>query len=56
MYPNLFKIGSFTISSYSFMSAFGFLIAVSIAILRAKKFSVSIKSIIDISLYILISG
>lgn len=56
MYPNLFKIGSFTISSYGFMSAFGFLLAVFVAILRVKKTNIPVKNIIDLSLYILISG
>ncbi len=56
MFPNLFKIGSLTINSYGFLSAFGFLLSVFIAILRAKKVNIPAKNIIDISLYVLISG
>jgi phosphatidylglycerol:prolipoprotein diacylglycerol transferase len=56
MRPILWTIGSLTISSYSFMSAIGFLVAVFIAILRAKKVGIWTKSIIDLSLYVFIGG
>jgi len=56
MHPILFKFGSLTISSYSFITAFGFLLAVFIAILRARKVGISIRNVIDLSLYVLISG
>lgn len=56
MKPILFTINSVPISSYGFMVAIAFIVALFIAIARAKKRYISAYVIFDISLYMLISG
>ncbi len=56
MRPFLFTINSVSIPSYGFVVAIAFFIALLIAIKRAKKYYISTYLILDISLYILISG
>lgn len=56
MRPVLFTIDSVPISSYSFMVAIAFIVALFVAIKRAKKCYISAYVIFDISLYMLISG
>jgi len=56
MRPTLFTIGSLLIRSYEVMVAIGFLIALYIAIRRAKKKNIPIRFMLDLGLYMLISG
>jgi len=52
----LFTIGSLPIRSYGVMVAIGFLIAIYVAILRAKKKNIPLKIVFDLGLYVLVSG
>jgi len=56
MRPTLFTIGSLPIRSYEIMVAIGFLIALYIAIRRAKKKNIPFRFMLDLGLCILISG
>jgi phosphatidylglycerol:prolipoprotein diacylglycerol transferase len=56
MRPTLFTIGSLPIRSYEVMVAIGFLIALYIAVRRAKKKNIPFKFMLDLGLYVLISG
>ena len=56
MRPTLFTIGSLPIRSYEVMVAIGFLIALYIAVQRAKKKNIPFRFMLDLGLYILISG
>jgi phosphatidylglycerol---prolipoprotein diacylglyceryl transferase len=56
MRPTLFTIGSLPIRSYEVLVAIGFLIALYIAIQRAKKKNIPFRFILDLGLYVLISG
>ena len=56
MYPILFKIGPLEIYSYGVMVALGFLAAVFLAARDAKKAGLDPAKIVDLFLWILISG
>lgn len=56
MKPILFTIDSVSIPSYSFLVAIAFFIALFIAIQRAKIYYISTYIILDMSIYLLISG
>lgn len=56
MRPTLFTIGSLPIRSYEVMVALGFLIALYIAVRRAKKKNIPFRFMFDLGLCILISG
>jgi len=56
MRSTLFAIGSLPIQSYGIMVAIGFLLAVYVAIRRAKKRDIPSQFIFNLSLYVLISG
>lgn len=56
MYPILFKIGPFTIYTYGTLVAIAFLIGLYLAKLQANKEGISTDKIIDLSIYVLVSG
>jgi len=56
MYPVLFKLGPIVIHTYGALVALGFLIGIMLAVKRAGKENISPDIILDLSLYILISG
>ncbi|MBI5102859.1 MAG: prolipoprotein diacylglyceryl transferase [Nitrospirae bacterium] len=56
MFPVLIKIGPLTIHTYGFLIAAGFLVALWLAVGRAKKTGVPDQKIIDLAFYCLIAG
>lgn len=56
MHPVIAKIGPVSIYSYGFMVAIAFTVATMLAALRARREKVPAGRIVDLSLYILISG
>lgn len=56
MYPELLKIGRFTIYSYGFMMALGIISAILLSLYRGKKRGFNTDYIIDIALYGIIGG
>ena len=56
MYPTLFHIGNFTVHTYGFFVAIGFLLAISLAIREAKRIGEDVEKIIDLSMYIIIAA
>ncbi len=56
MHPVLFKIGPVSFYSYGAMVALGFLIGLRVACVNAEKNSFTKQQIIDLALYVLISG
>lgn len=56
MRTDLFTIGKFTVHGYGFMIAIGFLLAILVAELRAKKYKLKDDTIIDIAIIAGIGG
>lgn len=56
MYPELFKIGPFTIHTYGVFVTAGFLLGLGFAVRQAKKEGVPPNKIVDLSFYILLSA
>jgi len=56
MHPVLFRFGWFSVYSFGFMLAVSFLVGIYISSYRAKRFGVSPEHILDLSVYVIISG
>lgn len=56
MHPVLIKLGPFTIHTYGFLVAMGFLIGIAFAIKHAKEYNIPKDTIVDIGFYILFSA
>ena len=56
MYPELFKIGSFTVYSYGLFVALGFLAATYVSSRRAKTAGIPPEKIMDLNIYIFLAG
>ncbi len=56
MHPVLFRFGPLTIHTYGFLIAIGFLVAIWLAIIQAKKEGVPPDKIIDLGFYILLAA
>lgn len=56
MRPDLFKIGSFTVHGYGLMIGIGFVLALIIGELRAKKMKLKEDAVIDIAIIAVVSG
>lgn len=56
MHPIFLKLGPIVIHTYGVLVASGFLVGIALALKRAKKENISKDLILDLSLYILISG
>lgn len=56
MYPDLFKIGPFTLHTYGVMLAAAFFLALAIAVRQAKREGIAPERILDLGLYLLISA
>lgn len=53
---NLFKIGSFSVHGYGLMIAIGFILAIIIGCLRAKKMKMNDEAVIDLAIIAIVSG
>jgi phosphatidylglycerol:prolipoprotein diacylglycerol transferase len=56
MHPILFRIGSFEIGTYGLMMAIGFLVALWLAKLQARRDGMAPEAIVDLSITLLIAG
>jgi phosphatidylglycerol:prolipoprotein diacylglycerol transferase len=56
MHPVLFKVGWFSVYSFGFMLAVSFLVGIYLSAHRAKRLGVNPQHILDLSVYIIISG
>ncbi|UCG53074.1 MAG: prolipoprotein diacylglyceryl transferase [Candidatus Latescibacterota bacterium] len=56
MYPVLIRLGWFNVYSFGFMLAMSFLIGIYISSSRGKKFGVDPQHILDLSVYVIVSG
>ncbi len=56
MHPVLIKLGWFTVYSFGFMLALSFLIGIYLSSYRARRFGVDPQAILDLSVYVIISG
>jgi phosphatidylglycerol:prolipoprotein diacylglycerol transferase len=56
MYPILFQLGGFSIYSYGFFVALGFVAGVSLAGLKARKKGVSFEEVVDLFFYSVLSA
>lgn len=56
MYPDLFKIGPFTLHTYGVMLAAAFFLALAVAVRQAKREGIAPERILDLGLYLLISA
>jgi phosphatidylglycerol:prolipoprotein diacylglycerol transferase len=56
MLPNLLKIGPLTIKTYGVFVALGFLLSINYLRTQSKKFNIATETILDLTLFILISG
>lgn len=56
MYPNLFKIGPFTLHSYGLFLALGFLAGLRVAMHYAKREKIESSNMMDLVLFIFVSG
>ena len=56
MYPELFKIGPFTVYTYGVLLAASYLIGLRLAMSRAKKWGVNPSRMLDLGIYIIIAA
>lgn len=56
MYPILIKLGWFNVYSFGFMLALSFLVGIYISGLRGKRFGVDPQHILDLSVYLIVTG
>ena len=56
MYPELFKVGNFTIYTYGLCIAVGFFAALQYVIARSKNIGISKNQIYDLFFYLILSG
>ncbi|OGC12054.1 prolipoprotein diacylglyceryl transferase [candidate division WOR-1 bacterium RIFOXYA12_FULL_52_29] len=56
MHPILIKLGSFSIYSYGFMVALGFLAGIGVSLRLAKQAGIKSETIIDLALYVIIAA
>ncbi|MFN3966533.1 MAG: prolipoprotein diacylglyceryl transferase, partial [Endomicrobiia bacterium] len=56
MFPELLRIGPISIKTYGFFVAVGFLAGINYAKFLARKESIKPEIILDLSLYIIVSG
>jgi len=56
MFPVLFKLGPLTIHTYGLLIAVGFLLAMGLAVLQARKEGVSEDAMLDFGFYTLLAG
>jgi phosphatidylglycerol:prolipoprotein diacylglycerol transferase len=56
MHPILFQFGSFTIYSYGFFIALGFIVGLVLATLKARKEGISFGTIVDLFFYTVLSA
>ncbi|MDI6641616.1 MAG: prolipoprotein diacylglyceryl transferase, partial [Elusimicrobiota bacterium] len=56
MFPELIRIGPITLKTYGFFVAVAFLVGMNYAKQRAKNTSIAVEVILDLSLWILVSG
>ena len=56
MYPILIKLGWFNVYSFGFMLALSFLVGIYISSLRGKRYGVDPQHILDLSVYLIVTG
>ena len=56
MFPNLFKIGPFQLHTYGLMLALGFVLAIYLSMVRAKKAGENPDFIFDLAVWTILSG
>lgn len=56
MYPVLIRLGPFTIHTYGFLIAVGFLIGLWLAVRQGKKEGIPVNKILDLGFYILLAA
>lgn len=56
MYPDLFKIGPFTLHTYGVMLAAAFFLALALAVRQARKEGIPPERIVDLGLYLLVAA
>jgi len=56
MHPVLIRFGPFTIHTYGFLIAIGFLVGLWLAVIQAKKENIPVDKILDLSFYLLLAA
>jgi phosphatidylglycerol:prolipoprotein diacylglycerol transferase len=56
MHPVLIKLGWFSVYSFGFMLALSFLVGIYLSSFRARRFGVDPQAVLDLSVYVIISG
>jgi phosphatidylglycerol---prolipoprotein diacylglyceryl transferase len=56
MHPVLIRFGPFTIHTYGFLIAIGFLVGLWLAVIQAKKENIPVNKILDLSFYLLLAA
>ena len=56
MYPELFKLGPFTVYTYGVLLAASYLLGLRLAMWRAKKWGLDPSRVLDLGIYIIIAA